>query len=96
MNARPRRHPETAYREIGEEGGLVVLPRRSEVKVLNPVGTRVFGLLDGEHTVDEIVLRIVDEFEVGPDQARHDVEEFLTELERHGMLANGEAPEAAS
>ncbi len=36
-DSNPRRHPDTAFRPVGDEGGLVVIPGRSEVKVLNPV-----------------------------------------------------------
>ena len=50
----PRRHPDTAFRQVGDEGGLVVLPTRAEVKVVNLVGATVFGLLDGEHSLEEI------------------------------------------
>ena len=52
---KPRRHPEAAFRAMGDEGGLVVLPTRREVKVLNEVGMRVFAMLDGTHTEDEII-----------------------------------------
>jgi hypothetical protein len=83
---RPRRNADCAYREIGDEGGLVVLPGRSEVKVLNPVGLRIYSLLDGTRTVEEIVDAVTAEFEVPEDAARKDVQEFLGELAAHGML----------
>jgi len=60
---RPRRHPDTAFRPVGEDGGLVVLPTRQEVKVLNPVGIKIFSLLDGEHTIAQIARAVVEEFE---------------------------------
>ncbi len=83
---RPRRNPDCAYREIGDEGGLVVLPGRSEVKVLNPAGLRIYSLLDGKNTVEEIVAAVTSEFEVPAETARKDVQEFLGELAAHGML----------
>ena len=82
----PRRHPESAFRPVGEDGGLVVLPGRSEVKVLNPVAIKVFGLLDGSHSVDEIARQVSEEFDVGQEQALADIQAFLAELQRHGML----------
>lgn len=87
----PRRHPESAFRPVGDEGGLVVLPGRSEVKVLNPVAIKVFGLLDGSHSVEQIAGLVAEEFEVGEEQAVEDVRAFLAELEQHGMLESGEA-----
>lgn len=85
----PRRATENAFRPIGDDGGLVVLPGRSEVKVLNPVGSRVFELIDGKRTIDDIVRTIADEFEVPPEQAAADVDEFLSVLEEQGMVAPG-------
>jgi hypothetical protein len=90
LDARPRRHPDSAFRPIAEEGGLVVLPGRAEVKVLNPVGIRIYGLLDGAHSVGEIADVIAAEYEVGETEALNDVRAFLDELHAHGMLA-GEA-----
>jgi hypothetical protein len=83
---RPRRNADCAYREIGDEGGLVVLPGRSEVKVLNPVGLRIYSLLDGTRTVDEIVEAVTAEFAVSAEDAREDVRVFLGELAAQGML----------
>jgi hypothetical protein len=86
--AHPRRHPDTAFRQIGDEGGLVVLPGRAEVKVLNPVGIAVFSLLDGSRDLDTLAATIAEEFEIELAAAREDVATFLTELQREGMLAD--------
>jgi hypothetical protein len=86
LPAMPRRHPDSAFRKIGEDGGLVVLPGRSEVKVLNPVGIVVFSLLDGTRDVDALTDAVTAEFEITPDEARADVVAFLLDLQREGML----------
>ncbi len=86
LSDRPRRHPDCAYRAIGDEGGLVVLPGRGEIKVLNPVGVEVYALLDGSHTVEDIVAAISDRFEVSAETAREDIRVFLGELAANGML----------
>ena len=90
--AYPRRHPDTAFRQIGDEGGLVVLPGRAEVKVLNPVGIAVFSLLDGSRDLDTLAATIAGEFDIELAQAREDVVSFLTELQREGMLADAAVP----
>jgi hypothetical protein len=86
--AYPRRHPDTAFRQIGDEGGLVVLPGRAEVKVLNPVGIAVFSLLDGSRDLDALAESVAEEFDIELSQAREDVVAFLAELQREGMLAD--------
>jgi hypothetical protein len=66
---------------------LVVLPDRSEIKVLNPVGVRIYALLDGSRTVQEIANTIYDEFDVTPERALLDVQSFLARLDENGMIA---------
>jgi len=87
---RPKRHPDSAYKSIAGEGGLVVLPGKAEVKVLNPTGVHIFSLLDGEHTLEEIALSLFDEYEVSMEDARRDVQEFVATLGEQGMLAEAE------
>lgn len=88
---RPKRNPKTAFRDFGDEGGLVVLPGRAEVKVLNAVAMAIYPLLDGTRTRDEIVAKIVEEFEISAEEARQDLDAFLSELAEHGMLAGAES-----
>lgn len=85
--SQPRRSPDTSFRQIGEDGGLVVLPGKAEVKVLNPAGIKIFSMLDGTHTVEQIAEAVTSEFEVTPEQALEDIHAFLRELSEHGMLA---------
>jgi hypothetical protein len=84
--SKPSRHANAVYREVGEDGGLVVLPGKAEVKVLNPVGALVFHLLDGSRTVQEIARAVTEEFEVAEEQAVEDVQSFVQQLAEHGML----------
>ena len=86
MSEKPARNRSLAFREIPDEGGLVVDPRHSRVEVLNPVGSRVYALLDGEHSIEEIVASIVEEFEVEESVARADIEAFLADLRERDML----------
>ena len=84
---RPRRSAEVAYRSVGDEGGLVVVPAESKVQVLNPVGSKIYSMLDGKNTREDIINAVVEEFEVPGDQARSDLDVFLAELEAHDMLS---------
>ena len=87
---RPKKHPDSAFRSIGEEGGLVVLPGKAEVKVLNPVGIKIFSMLDGNHSEDEIVSAVLEEFDSTEAQIRNDLKAFLGDLQANGMLAQAE------
>jgi len=75
---------------MSEEGGLVVMSMRKEIQVLNPVGIRIFALLDGTHSEADIARLVADEFDVTPEVAARDVADFLRVLREHGMLADEE------
>jgi len=81
-----RRSPDVAFRILDGQG-VVAVPGRSEVHVLNPVGTRVFELLDGQRDEEQIARTIEEEFDVTVDKAKADVREFLEDLVRKGMVA---------
>lgn len=82
---RLQRRAGTSFKVIDGEA-LVVLPHTGEYKILNGVGSLVWQLLDGSRDLDSIISRVCDEFEVGPEQARSDVEQFLLDLDRAQML----------
>lgn len=82
----PCRKRENAFRAVKDEGGLVVIPTKSEVKVLNPVASKIYSMLDGSHSIEAIVEMVTAEFEVVDEQARQDVEQFLAELSTEGLL----------
>ncbi len=83
----PKRNPDAAFRIIDGEA-IVVLPDRGEVKVLNNVGSRIWELIDGSVTVNQISEKICQEYEVKVDKALSDVLDFIKELSDNGMLAN--------
>lgn len=83
----PLKHPDVAYHEA-DGVGIMVLPTKGEVKVLNETGFRVFQLLDGKHTPEKIADIISQEFEVEYEVALSDIYDFLIELEENEMLAD--------
>lgn len=59
---------------------------------LNPVGTRVWMLLDGGATVDAVVAAIAAEFDGDPDEIGRDVDDLLAELATRGLVIAEAAP----
>jgi len=88
----PRKHPHAASR-VYEGEAFIVLPQSGEYKILNRVGSRVWELIDGSRTAEEMARIIAEEYDVSLEQATGDVSEFLGELKSNGMLA-GEAPDS--
>ena len=80
------RNPATAWRVI--EGEAVILSMDTKVfRGLNAVGSRVWELIDGRRTVDEITALIVGEFQVTPDVAERDVRVFIDDLLAKRLVA---------
>ena len=81
----PRRNPTAGFR-VFEGEATIVLPDGSFIKVLNEVGSRVWDLMDGARSVQEIAAVIAGEFETSTEAAERDVREFVEELSSHNML----------
>ncbi len=60
---------------------------------LNEVATVIFQAADGHTTLREIVrTRVCEEFEIDPEQAQADAEQFVSELSNHGILLVSDQP----
>ena len=75
----PTPHPQVAARVV-DGSALIVLADSGEVNVLNPVGTRMWELMDGTRTVQEIADAICAEYDVTAQQSLADVEELVSQL----------------
>lgn len=75
----PVLHPQVATRVVDGEA-LIVLADSGQVNVLNPVGTRMWELMDGTKNVQQIADAICEEFDVTEDEAKRDLEEFVQQL----------------
>jgi hypothetical protein len=78
------RNPATAWRTI--EGEAVILSLDTKVfRGLNAVGSRVWELIDGRRSVDEIAALVAGEFQVAPEAAARDVRAFVETLLAKGL-----------
>ena len=72
-------------RKIGDE--FILVPIRQDVGdlesiyTLNETAARIWELIDGKTQISEIKEKIVEEFEVEPEQAEQDLKEHLQQLE---------------
>ena len=83
----PAKAATTASRLIAGEAVVLSLDTRM-LRGLNAVGSRVWDLIDGRRTLDDIVDAIVAEFEVGRAEATRDVEAFVRQLIDKGLVAS--------
>lgn len=85
MNA-PKRNPQVAWQKVD---GLIVMVELNEKRLfhkMNPVGSLIWELCDGDHNTDSITKKIADEFDVSADQAKNDVTIFLEQLKNMNLL----------
>lgn len=78
-NKRPVLHPQVAAR-IVDGAAVIVLADSGQVIVLNAVGTRVWQLVDGQRTLNNIAEMICAEYTVSLEQAQADIETFVVRL----------------
>ncbi len=79
-------NPGVVFREE-EDGGIVLDPETGSVKYLNGTGAFIFKLCDGTHTLEDIVEKVLQEFDVQREEevAGH-VRAFLGELVDGGLV----------
>ncbi len=82
---RPKALDGLAHQEV-EGQAVIVNAHGGEILVLNESGAFLWTLLDGEHDVASLRARLTDDFEVDEEQARQDVDEFLSALQERGAL----------
>ncbi|MCZ7574613.1 MAG: PqqD family protein [Ardenticatenaceae bacterium] len=82
---KPAHHPQTASRVFAGEA-VIITPAENMVRLLNPVGSRIWELADGMGTPEQITLALADEFDVDLSAARRSVAAFLEELSGKELL----------
>jgi hypothetical protein len=79
--------------KIGDELVMMSVEKGNYIG-LSEVGARIWELIETPQDVDAVVAQLQNEFEVGPEVCRAEVETFLGELVKHGAIAL-EPPPAA-
>jgi hypothetical protein len=81
-----------AARMLGGEM-MIMSAADSTFFTLNEVATVIWQAADGRTPLSEIIeQRVCPEFEVAPEVARRDAEQFVTELSQHGILLVSDQP----
>jgi hypothetical protein len=85
LQARPRQNLDTASRSI-DDATYVLDPETSELHAFNEVGGRIWELIDGERSLQDVAAAIADEYEVDPAVAQADVLEFVRTLQEKDLV----------
>jgi hypothetical protein len=86
-----RRSSDVVCRQVGLESILVPIRHNvgnlDFVYTLSPVAAKIWSLLDGARTVEEIAHALSNEFEVDPSTAAADVSELLADLASASLIS---------
>jgi len=91
LNAVCKRSGDVVAREI--EGEILIVPlvagigdAEDELYTLNETGHAIWQKLDGQRTLKDVAMSLVDEFEAPLEEVEKDVIGFADELTRRGIL----------
>lgn len=85
-DGKPSRPQELIWHET-EDGTVIVSPTAGKVRVLNNVGTTIWELMDGQHTVADIEQVLITTYvEVPATQINEDLSTFLYDLDSRGLV----------
>ena len=84
--------PDVLFRLVGDEGVLLNL-RTQRYLGLNPVGTRVWTILEHESTIQTAFDTLLREYDVDAAQLRLDLDLFVGQLVEHELVEDA-APAA--
>jgi coenzyme PQQ biosynthesis protein PqqD len=86
---RPRRNPQVLAQQ-GEKDLVLLYPQSGNYYTLDEVGSHVWSLCDGTHTVAAMAARIGEEFEAPVEEIEQDVRELLIDLaDEHLVIEAG-------
>jgi hypothetical protein len=80
------RSKDLAWNNLGENAVILTLGQEKSVHELNPVAALIWRHCNGESTVDQIAMKLAEEFEVSPEQALSDTNDFLRDLSERGLV----------
>ena len=88
-----QRNSAILWRELDGEA-VLLSPAAGSSYNLNPVGTFIWKLLDGQHTSATIAAAVCEAYEVEFEQAFQDVEAILVDLQTNNLLTGTPASQS--
>ena len=89
------RNASVLWRELDGEA-ILLNPKEGCSYNLNNVGTMIWKLLDGKHSIDDIAKTICELYEVEHEQALQDVRQLLNELRANNLVSDSTTPSRTS
>ena len=82
---KPVANPVVVLREEFDDWALLFNPDTAEAVGINPLGVAIWKLLDGRHTLDQIVALVQETYDQVPATASQEVAAFVADLVQRGL-----------
>ena len=79
------RRKDIPWRIIDKEA-LVVNPKTSVIFPLNNTSCRIWQLIDGARSAEDLTKAMLEEFDIDEETLRFDVKNFISQLEKEGLI----------
>jgi hypothetical protein len=83
--SRPVHATNVAARVYGNDA-VIISPHEGVVRMLNPTATRIWQLVDGSRSAEDIALVLTGEFDIDLSHARQSVARLLDELSKKHLI----------
>jgi len=80
-----KRNPEMISSDMDGETVMMSM-ENGEYYGLDPVGSRIWSILENEMKVEDIIMQLLDEFEVEKERCEKETLDFLNELHERNLL----------
>lgn len=77
------------WRWDGEDDSFITYqnPRNGNISILNPVASSIFSYSDGKNSVEDIIKKIMEEYEIDDElMVRNDVMKFVDEMQKQSLV----------
>lgn len=85
LNSYPHPDPKVVGRKIEDEA-VLVLPHLGKINVVNDVGALIWEMCDGQHSVQQIVEAVCQQYDIENVKAEQDTLQFLDALAQCGAI----------
>ncbi|HGJ67589.1 TPA: SynChlorMet cassette protein ScmD [bacterium] len=85
-NDKPIANPIIVLREEFDDWAILFNPDSGDAHGLNPVGVFIWKMLDGKHTIDDIIEEIKSDCDDVTAEVNKDVSDFIKELTDKGLV----------
>jgi hypothetical protein len=85
MKMKPMRKPGVPW-QVLDGIAVIVAPAQQQAHELDEVGTFLWNLFDGEHSIADICTELCETYDVNESVAMKDIESFIGKLQREGLI----------